>query len=167
MDRTYLTSSSCQQELHSAGSVGFVCDRACWSGKYFYPFKAITNLGDTIEIGYKDQKSKRYFASKWFAGCPPCLAEIPAIMDLQSIHTNISFVSICRDDVRQESDVINNHSYFVEHWIIDPVVQDSIFGRCGYPTSFIFDSSGKIDTAFGHLSYELNFENISQFIADL
>lgn len=164
--KKYLTSSSCLKEIvTSSGFVGKICDRACWLGKYFKSFSAISLEDSSICIGCPGVPVQKFFVTKWFSGCLPCIKEIPELLELQENHPKIKFVSFCRDDVRKEYGIISRHNYDTEHWIINPTVQDSIFGACGYPTSFLFDHTGKIDTALAAVSYDLNFDAIDLYLS--
>ena len=95
----------------------------------------------------KDLEGKTVFINFWFATCPPCMSEMPALNDLyDSLKTkpNFEFISFTYDPQPTIDSVTK--LYNIQYKILQIKQQDCyrLNQNSGFPTSIILGASGNI-----------------------
>ncbi len=112
------------------------------------PFSIQTIDGKTLSLS--DLKGKGVILNFWATWCPPCRAEIPAMIELQKEYEGkFTFIGIALND--QEEKV---RAYISEKGMNYPVAMDNgvanLYGTLiqgglrSIPTSFVIDKNGNI-----------------------
>jgi thiol-disulfide isomerase/thioredoxin len=98
---------------------------------------------DNHPIAFADLKGKVLFVNNWASWCPPCIAEMPSIMELKRKleGVDIEFVMVSFDEDRSKAEAfINKRKYDFNIYFPGkkyPFVTSSI------PATFIVDKTGK------------------------
>jgi peroxiredoxin len=120
----------------------------CIKGKSMPYFSLETISGEKIET--QKLLGKVLVINLWFAGCKPCVAEIPALNQLATEYKNMDvvFLGISTDDRQTlKSDFLPRHPF--KFTIIpdgDSIVER--IGHTGFPTTYIIDKRGTIKDAW-------------------
>ena len=136
----------CKKEIELFGNKATIHDLSCFTGKSIEPFGAYTLAGDAIYVAPNTYQS--YFIVRWFAECPPCVKEIPDIVEMKNKHPSTLFVSICKDDVRLDTAFIRKHDFDIHHMLTLNPDKEKIFPQTGFPTDYILNKNLKIGGAF-------------------
>ena len=67
-------------------------------------FAILDTSGKTVRL--QEFKNKLVILDFWFTSCAPCINEIPAFKNLQSVYknsNNVVFISICMDNIEKKS----------------------------------------------------------------
>lgn len=103
-----------------------------------------TNSIDGDKIRVPNSQKKYTFIVCWFMSCPPCLSEVPLLIDLQKNYNDvvnvIAFTYEKRDDV---SRFIERHNINYKNVCDAPDIIKELQIN-GYPTNFLIDSTGTI-----------------------
>ena len=101
--------------------------------------------GETINLS--DQKGKVVFINFWATWCPPCIAEMPSINDLQEKlkgNKNIVFIMVDTDhDFSKSVPFVKKHQFTVPVYQANSAIPGILLGSA-IPTTVIFDKKGKM-----------------------
>jgi thiol-disulfide isomerase/thioredoxin len=93
-----------------------------------------------------DMKGKVVLVNFWATWCPPCRAEIPALIELQNQHRDhLQIIGISEDE-----DLDAVHAYVEKMGINYPIVMarpeliDAFGGVAALPTTFVIDTEGRV-----------------------
>lgn len=119
--------------------------RDCIVGKPFPAFSAKTINGK--QYSDADLKGKVVLVTSWFASCPPCIAEMPLLEELNKKYEDKGFLllSFSADDVERINKFLKERPVAYE---IFPGSEDLIMHGMqtsyGYPTNIIVNKEGEI-----------------------
>ena len=135
--------------LHKAGQpLNWGEWKNCVLGKPMPAFTGVTVSGDTIKM--KELKGKIVVINFWFIDCHPCIAELSGLNDLVEDYKNkdIGFLSITRETVKRlQSEFFPKHKLDFTVISLDDKEINSMMAS-GYPTTYIVDQQGIINTAW-------------------
>jgi thiol-disulfide isomerase/thioredoxin len=101
--------------------------------------------GETINLS--DQKGKVVFINFWATWCPPCIAEMPSINDLQEKlkdNKNIVFIMVDTDhDFSRSVLFVKKHQFTFPVYQANSAIPANLLGSA-IPTTVIFDKKGKM-----------------------
>lgn len=139
----------------------------CLKGYFIDEIQGLSTNGNFISIGHSGYEV--YILNTWFTTCAPCIEEMPTLNQLKDEfkHENISFISICRDDITKESEFIAKHDFYFEHLIGGEKYLENYLPGCGYPLTYITDAKGKIIETFRSCSTPEYFNNLKILISSL
>jgi thiol-disulfide isomerase/thioredoxin len=129
-------------------------------------FSIQTIDGKTLSLS--DLKGKGVILNFWATWCPPCRAEIPAMIELQKEYEGkFTFIGIALND--QEEKV---RAYISEKGMNYPVAMDNglatLYGKLiqgglqSIPTSFVIDKNGKITDVIVGMADKAKFRTAIQ-----
>ncbi|RWZ86172.1 MAG: TlpA family protein disulfide reductase [Hydrotalea sp. AMD] len=99
------------------------------------------------QVSAKDTKDKVIFANYWFANCPPCIAEFPALNKLYATlqgNKNIQFFSFASESVDTIKAFIKRYHIQFPVYAIDSTQTDILLkGMPVYPTNIIYNKKGE------------------------
>jgi len=111
-------------------------------------FTAKTISGNTITM--KELKDKVVVINFWFIDCHPCIAELPALNKLVEDYRdkNVVFLAITYETLKRL-----NEDFFPKYKFDFTIMPDAkavthMFNASGYPTTYIVDKKGIINTAW-------------------
>ena len=102
-------------------------------------------------VAFRDFKGKPLVLNFWATWCPPCIEEMPSLIQLQRrVAPRIAVLAISIDEDEQQ------YHQFLKKYGIDPqmTVRDpaqktsTLYGTTGWPETFIIDASGTIRRKF-------------------
>lgn len=105
--------------------------------------------GDVLDSHYYnmlEDSADIYVINLWFTRCPPCIAEIPELNKIKVEYqdSNVRFISICKDNIKNESQFLVEHSF---NWHHLENSHDSIktwFPPTAFPTTYILNTKYEI-----------------------
>lgn len=102
---------------------------------------------DGEAINLRDKKGKVVFINFWATWCPPCIAEMPSVNDLQEkLKGNKSIVFIMVDtdhDFSRSVPFVKNHQFTFPVYQANSVIPGNLLGSA-IPTTVIFNKKGKM-----------------------
>ncbi|MCC5921249.1 MAG: TlpA family protein disulfide reductase [Cyclobacteriaceae bacterium] len=108
------------------------------------PLRFVDQQGEIIEI--PNGEDKLYFINFWASWCPPCIAEMPDIMKLQSMMAGKPIVFIFPNadkEVEKAENMIAKRGWSIE--VQKPMqTMPAIFDHSGIPSTYIINSKGEI-----------------------
>lgn len=100
---------------------------------------------ENFEFSNQDFLGKLTVLNFWFAGCNPCMAEIPALNNVKKEfdeNENIQFIAFSIDPK------LNSHeNYDFEHFTVSKEIAEKFF-VFAYPRTFVIDKNGIIQDCF-------------------
>ena len=132
----------------------------------FYNWQLVSSKGVTINM--QQFKNKVVFINFWATWCPPCVAELPYIDDLNSKFENNSNVVIITV-VNESFDKVN--SFMIKRNFSFDVFQNRsglplLLNKSSIPTTFVIDKEGQLVLEKTG-SYKWNSQQIVDFIKEL
>lgn len=101
--------------------------------------------GETINLS--DQKGKVVFINFWATWCPPCIAEMPSINDLQEKlkgNKNIVFIMVDTDhDFSRSAPFVKKHQFTFPVYQANSAIPGNLL-ESAIPTTVIFNKKGKM-----------------------
>lgn len=119
--------------------------RDCIVGKQFPAFSATTINGKRYSDA--DLKGKVVLVTSWFASCPPCIAEMPLLDELNKKYKDQEFLllSFSADDVGRINRFLKERPITYEIFpSSEALIMHSMQTSYGYPTNVIVNKEGKI-----------------------
>lgn len=119
--------------------------RECVVGKKFPTFSATTITGK--KYSNTDIKGKVVFITSWFTTCPPCLAEMPILNELNEKYKDKEFLllSFSPDDDERIRKFLKERPITYEIFPnSEGLIQYRIQTNYGYPTNIIVNKKGEI-----------------------
>ena len=97
--------------------------------------------GQSIDLG--QYKGKTIFINFWATWCKPCIQEMPTINNAQSLFKNedVVFLFASNEEIDQIKKFSKKHSYNFSYVKLENMEELKIQAL---PTTFIFDSEGKL-----------------------
>lgn len=95
----------------------------------------------------KDILAKATFLNFWFAGCPPCIAEIPQLNRLYNMFKDsagVQFYSITYETEENAKRAVSKYGINYPVLLVSPDVATLLKFGWGYPTNIILDGKGII-----------------------
>ena len=106
------------------------------------------SLKDTDGVKYKlaDQKGKWVVVNFWAPWCPPCLAELPELNNLQQQHKDVLVIGVSVQYNRKQevTDMVKKLSVTYPIVYGDEDVAADFGGIEGLPTTFLYSPDGKL-----------------------
>lgn len=97
--------------------------------------------GDTL-IPF--QSDSIYVINLWYAGCPPCLVEMPSLNKLKAdfAQEKVVFLALSFNTEADLKEVLENNPFHFRHFHLsrDEIIQKRL--SLGYPTHLIVDANG-------------------------
>ena len=101
------------------------------------------------KINSERLKGKIIVINFWFIGCPPCIAEMPALNQLVKEYKDkgVVFLGFTLDDKKSLKKFFTTHQF---DFTIIPEAQniEDLFGVLEHPVNFIIDQNGKVTMAW-------------------
>jgi len=98
--------------------------------------------GNTIT--FEELNKKPVFLNIWATWCPPCVAELPGIEELQQEYgDNVNFVMVTNEDKPTVEAFIKKHNYQDLKIYYSPTLP-SDFSTQSIPATFVLDNTGKV-----------------------
>ncbi len=91
----------------------------------------------------------------WATWCPPCVREMPVLLEAQGKRTDVNFVFLNQgEDHAQVARWLESQRLPLRNVLLDPKRQASVvFAQKGYPTTLFFNARGElVSTRLGELS---------------
>ena len=120
---------------------------------------------DNHPVAFSDLKGKVLFVNNWASWCPPCIAEMPSIMELKRKleGADIEFVMVSFDEDRNKAEAFMNKRKY-DFKIYFPG-QQYPFVTSSIPATFIVDKTGKTVMEHTGMTDYSNDEIVSQLKA--
>lgn len=120
-------------------------------------FQLTTLEGEIVKLS--DFKGQRVMINFWATWCPPCRAEMP---DMQKFYENndVQILAVNLLETESNPDKVQEFIDEFELTFTIPLDEESVVSNkyeiIAYPTSFMIDSSGRIQfIALGAMNYDL------------
>ena len=138
-------------------------------------FAAVTNAADTVDftlpdldgkqVSLSDFRGKWVIVNYWATWCPPCLEEIPGLVDLYDNNRDkLVVLGIDHEEVNDEylREFIESHLISYPVLRMDPVPVTPLGPVLGLPTTYIISPQGE---ALARQEGPVTREDIEQYIA--
>jgi thiol-disulfide isomerase/thioredoxin len=115
-------------------------------------------------------KGKVVVINCWFYGCAPCIAEIPALNQLAQKYENqaVEFIALTRDSKEALAKYFFPKYDFKFQIVVDAdsIIQEELKMLWGYPTTMIFDKTGKLQhiVSGGFMGDDVNEKTLQRLI---
>ncbi|MFI5187758.1 MAG: peroxiredoxin family protein [Chitinophagales bacterium] len=121
----------------------------CIVGKSMPSFNSKTLNGE--EINSKELRGKIVVINFWFIGCPPCIAEMPALNQLVKEYKDkgVSFLGFTVENKKSLKKRFFPKYQFDFTIIPDATEIEDLFGVLEHPMIFIIDQNCKVIAAWG------------------
>lgn len=94
-------------------------------------------------LNLSESKGKIYVVCFWYASCPPCIAEIPALNQLKEKYDgyNVEFIAISFNKKADIDEILINHPFdFQMYHLAQNVIKKNRL-TIGYPTNLVIDTN--------------------------
>jgi thiol-disulfide isomerase/thioredoxin len=138
-------------------------------------FAAVTNAADTVDftlpdldgkqVSLSDFRGKWVIVNYWATWCPPCLEEIPGLVDLYDNNRDkLVVLGIDHEEVNDEylREFVESHLISYPVLRMDPVPVTPLGPVLGLPTTYIISPQGE---ALARQEGPVTREDIEQYIA--
>ena len=106
--------------------------------------KWIIRTLDGKQIEFAKINDKPVFINVWATWCPPCIAELPSIIDLYNDYKDkVNFVLVSNESSQQIKNFVSNKQYPEEIFFINNNLPGDFYSK-SIPASFIIDGKGHI-----------------------
>lgn len=121
-------------------------DIQCFIGNEIHDISGNTLSDSKSYYNLESSDAEFHLFNLWFSNCPPCIAEIPVFNEVMELcsEIDIDFVSVCKDEVVNEIDFINKHSFNFIHLTNSHDSISNWFPKTGFPTTYILNSNKEI-----------------------
>jgi len=114
-------------------------------------FTVNTNTMDWQLVNFEGQKTsfqelgnKPVFLNIWATWCPPCVAELPGILDLyEEFGDRVHFILVSNENPNHVHDFLINHEYNHSPFYLSASVPQD-FSSNSIPATFIIDADGRV-----------------------
>jgi thiol-disulfide isomerase/thioredoxin len=132
------------------------------------PFEAVS-LTDKKTLNSKHFEGKVLLVTFFATWCPPCIQEIPTLIDLQDKFKSKGFsvlaFSVDEPDVDHQIGLINKYSINNPVFLEDPVVTRSFGGVTGIPVTFLVNRKGEIVKKYlGYVEHDILKDKIGKML---
>lgn len=118
----------------------------CYVGRKVPAFEMLTMDGKVID--QKDMYGKITVINFWFAACPPCIAEMPGLLQLSRKYNkeDVNFIAASIDSYETINRFLDRRGSFGFTLIPDAsnLFYDTFYIQSGFPTTVIIDQEGVI-----------------------
>jgi thiol-disulfide isomerase/thioredoxin len=136
----------------------------------------LTNLVDAKGNDFTlfEEKNTIYVFNLWFTGCPPCVAEIPALNKLKKdfFEYKVKFIAVTFENLYDSRVFFTEHPFEFEQYSLKrDIIRESKLSSQGYPTTVLVDerqiirfqkSGGKLDKAGAFEIYDILTDEIQK-----
>ncbi|PLX07924.1 MAG: thiol-disulfide oxidoreductase [Marinilabiliales bacterium] len=96
------------------------------------------------KFSFQELNKKPVFLNVWATWCPPCVAELPGIEELQNEFGNeVNFIMLTNEDKSTVDAFIEKHNYHNLKIYYSPTLP-SDFSTQSIPATFVLDKTGKV-----------------------
>jgi peroxiredoxin len=136
---------------------------------YPAPELALTDLrGDPVSLA--DYRGQVVLVNNWATWCPPCKAEMPALLDFYEDHKDQNFTIIA---IESGEPVYEVEAFVKEYGLTFPVWPDvqqkatAVFRNPGLPSSYVINEKGSVIMAWtGAISRSVLEKNVAPLLED-
>lgn len=132
----------------------------------FYNWQLVSSKGETINM--QQFKNKVVFINFWATWCPPCVAELPYIDDLNGEfkdNSNVEIITVVNESFDKVSSFMRRRN-FSFNVFQSRIGQPLFLNKSSIPTTFVIDKGGKLVLEKTG-SYKWNSQQIVDFIEEL
>ncbi|HUZ94735.1 MAG TPA: TlpA disulfide reductase family protein [Edaphobacter sp.] len=125
------------------------CDRGSHPHQIGTPAPEFTVSDGVQTVALSKYRGHTVILNLWATWCPPCLDELPSLIQLQHEMPNIVVIAISED----EDDAVYRH-FLVQHHIDFLTVRDpsmrinKLYGTVQIPESYVIDKNGMVRRKF-------------------
>lgn len=96
------------------------------------------------ETSFQELNDKPVFLNIWATWCPPCVAELPGILDLYEAYGDrVHFIIVSNENPNLVHDFLKDHEYDQNPFYLSAQVPQD-FSSNSIPATFIIDASGQV-----------------------
>lgn len=97
------------------------------------------------QIKLADYRGRWVLVNFWATWCPPCLREIPDLMELHRTHKNFVVIGVALDSTRKAvTEFVSKHAVNYPVVVGDYALARQVGEVEALPTSYLYDPSGKL-----------------------
>jgi cytochrome c biogenesis protein CcmG, thiol:disulfide interchange protein DsbE len=125
------------------------CDRGSHPHQVGTPAPEFTVNDGVQSIDLSKYRGHTVILNLWATWCPPCLDELPSLIQLQHEMPNVVVIAISQD----EDDAVYRH-FLIQHHIDFLTVRDpsqrinKLYGTVQIPESYVIDKNGMVRRKF-------------------
>lgn len=99
---------------------------------------------DGKKIEFKELNDKPVFVNLWATWCPPCIAELPGIIDLyENYKDDVNFVLASNENPQKLKEYIKKKGYPENVFFINSTLPGDFYSK-SIPATFIIDNNGHV-----------------------
>ena len=121
-------------------------EHKCYVGLTPPKFEANTINGDTVTS--ESLKGQITVLNFWFTSCPPCIAEMPGLLEVSQKYKGkpVRFISVATDKPKMINRFVSKRGTFGFEIIADrpDLIFDIFETKSGFPTTIVLDRDGVI-----------------------
>jgi thiol-disulfide isomerase/thioredoxin len=128
------------------------------------------SLTDNVVLDSKQLENKVVLLTFFATWCPPCIEEIPSLIELQKSYQDKEFTvvafSVDEGGASQVANFIKKHNINYPVLMADEAVTNGVGGVMGIPVSFLVNRKGEIVKKFlGYVEHDILEQEIKSLLA--